>query len=419
MSQFSYPLLPLKRVATINNEALGENTDPDYELQYIDIGNVNSNGEIQEITTYRFENAPSRARRIVRDGDVIISTVRTYLQAITQITNPPENLIVSTGFAVVRPVSQVLDTGYCKYALREPVFLHEVVGRSVGVSYPAITSLDLADIPIFVPPIEKQYSIANYLDRETGRIDSLIAAKEYLLELLAEKRRAIITLAVTRGLNPDAPMRDSGMEWLGKIPSHWVVAPLKAMAEIIYGLSQPPEYHDSGIPFLRATNVQRGKIARGGLVFVREDDLPISRVIRLKPKDIIVVRSGAYTGDSAIIPNEWENAVAGYDMVLRVMRYCLPEFVAYALLSTYVLDFQMQPMSLRAAQPHLNAEELGSVVVVFPDEDEQEKIIKYINTSLEKLDKLSLTTRQTIHLLHERRSALIAAAVSGQIDIKG
>ena len=105
---------PLKYVATINNETLSELVDSNYLIQYIDIGNVDSTGKVDEITEYRFEDAPSRARRIVRDGDVIISTVRTYLQAIASIESPPENLIVSTGFAVVRPRPDKFNAAYCK-----------------------------------------------------------------------------------------------------------------------------------------------------------------------------------------------------------------------------------------------------------------------------------------------------------------
>ena len=211
----------LKYAATINDEALGEETDADYELQYVDIGNVDSAGTIHEIATHRFEDAPSRARRRVRDGDIIISCVRTYLQAISPIQEPPDNLIVSTGFAVVRPREGVLDAGFAKYALREPAFLAEVEMRSVGVSYPAINASDLAAIPVFLPPKNKQRGIADYLDRETARLDGLVAAKERVLGLLAEKRRALITRAVTRGLDPRAPLRDSGIPWLGEIPAHW------------------------------------------------------------------------------------------------------------------------------------------------------------------------------------------------------
>lgn len=213
----------LKYAATINDEALGEETDADYELQYVDIGNVDSSGTIHEIATHRFADAPSRARRRVRDGDVIISCVRTYLQAISPIQNPSDNLIVSTGFAVVRPRKGVLDAAFGKYALRESAFLAEVEMRSVGVSYPAINASDLGDIPVHLPPAKTQRAIADYLDRETARLDALVAAKERVLGLLAEKRRALITRAVTRGLDDSVPLRDSGIPWLGKIPAHWEI----------------------------------------------------------------------------------------------------------------------------------------------------------------------------------------------------
>jgi type I restriction enzyme S subunit len=214
----------LKYVATINDEAISEDTRPDYELQYIDIGNVDSSGSIHEISMYRFADAPSRARRQVRDGDVIISTVRTYLQAIAPIQQPPDNLIVSMGFAVIRPRASVFDAGFCKYALREPGFLAEVERRSVGVSYPAINASDLGDIPIHLPALQYQRVVAEYLGRETSRLDALVAAKERLLGLVAEKCRALITRAVTRGLDPHAPLRDSGPPGLAKF--HRIGLPL-------------------------------------------------------------------------------------------------------------------------------------------------------------------------------------------------
>ena len=216
-----WPTRRLKFAATINNEALSEDTDPDFDLHYVDIGNVDSAGVIHEIASYRFENAPSRARRKVRQGDVIISTVRTYLQAIAPIENPLDNLIVSTGFAVVRPQIDTLTTRFCKYALREPAFLSEVVKRSVGVNYPAINASELGNILVYVPPLTQQNAIADFLDCETAKIDALIAAKERLLGILMEKRRALIAHAIKRGLNPDVPYRDSGIPWLGTIPAHW------------------------------------------------------------------------------------------------------------------------------------------------------------------------------------------------------
>ena len=186
----------LKYLASINDDVLGEDTDADFEMQYIDIGNVDSSGRISELASYRFEDAPSRARRLVRDGDVIISTVRTYLQAITQILDPPDNLVVSTGFAVVRPLRDRFDARYCRFVLREPAFLAEVERRSVGVNYPAINATDLADISIPVHPLPIQRAIGDYLECETARLDALTAKAQKAIDLVEERRAALITSAV-------------------------------------------------------------------------------------------------------------------------------------------------------------------------------------------------------------------------------
>ena len=193
----------LKYLASINDDVLSEDTSADFEMQYIDIGNVNSSGRISELATYRFEDAPSRARRLVRDGDVIISTVRTYLQAIAQIREPPENLVVSTGFAVVRPLRDRFDANYCKFALRDATFLAEVERRSVGVSYPAINAKDLADIPVPSHSLPQQRAIAAYLDSEARRLDALFAEVRSSLELLEERRSAVVSWALGGGVNMD------------------------------------------------------------------------------------------------------------------------------------------------------------------------------------------------------------------------
>ena len=166
---------PLKYIASINNEVLAETTDPEYEICYVDIGSVSAPYGITKTESMRFENAPSRARRKVRDGDTIVSTVRTYLRAIAPIQNPPENMIVSTGFAVIRP--RKIDPGYLSYALRESRFVEIVVAKSVGVSYPAVNASDIAGIPLLLPDKKEQKAIADFLDRETAKIDALAGKK--------------------------------------------------------------------------------------------------------------------------------------------------------------------------------------------------------------------------------------------------
>ncbi len=187
----------LKYLSTINDESLDEDTDANLEIQYIDIGNVDPFGNTEEPALYRFGSAPSRARRCVRDGDVIVSTVRTYLKAITQIHDAPDNLVVSTGFAVIRPIEEEFHADYCKYAVRESTFLAEVEKRSVGVSYPSINTTDLANIPVSVYPLSQQRIIAEHLDRETTRLDTLMAKVRETIALLGERRAALITAAMT------------------------------------------------------------------------------------------------------------------------------------------------------------------------------------------------------------------------------
>ena len=150
-------------------------------------------------------------------------------------------------------------------------------------------------ITIGLPPLDEQESIANFLDRKTQQIDDLIAKKEALLAKLDEKRSAIISHAVTKGLDPTIPLKDSGIEWLGDIPKHWNIARMKFISNIKYGLGEPPEQLDEGLPIIRATDIYRGIIDGSKVQRVNPDKVPWSRNPELKSGDILVVRSGAYS----------------------------------------------------------------------------------------------------------------------------
>ena len=185
----------LKYLATVNDEALPETTDPGMEIAYVDIGNVDSIQGITDVEVMVFEDAPSRARRVVRRGDVIVSTVRTYLRAVAQIETTDGNLIVSTGFAVLRP--RQMDYGYVAYVATAPYFVERVVAHSVGVSYPAINPSELTCLDIILPPLDEQCAIAAFLDRETAKIDTLTTKVREAIERLKELRVALISAAVT------------------------------------------------------------------------------------------------------------------------------------------------------------------------------------------------------------------------------
>jgi len=292
-----------------------------------------------------------------------------------------------------------------------------IISMSYGGGQPNISGNTIKNLRLTAPPVTEQRTIADFLDRRTGQIDDLIAKKERVIELLREKRTALISHAVTKGLNPDAKMKASGIEWLGKVPEHWDVKKLKYLTAIKYGLGQPPKEMDGGLPLLRATNVERGKINTKGLVYVDPTDIPYERDPVLKTNDIIVVRSGAYTGDSAITPPEFDGAITGYDMVVRT-KAANPMFVAYSLLGIAVQS-QINLCRLRAAQPHLNAEELGGCLLVVPSTEKQKQIADFLDSETSKIDALIAKVTEAIEKLKEYRTALISAAVTGKIDVRG
>lgn len=185
---------PLKYVISYNDETVSEDTKGNFSFEYIDIGSVSS-GKISKTDSIIFENAPSRARRVVRSGDIIISTVRTYLEAIAVIPDSDIVQIVSTGFCVIR--SRLLLGVYSKYLFFTRFFITEVIARSVGVSYPAINASDLVNIYIPFPPSLEQQKIAEFLDQETKKIDSLIQKSKHMVILLKERKTALISAAVT------------------------------------------------------------------------------------------------------------------------------------------------------------------------------------------------------------------------------
>ena len=185
----------LKYSVSINDEVLPETMEPGFEISYVDISSVDLIRGIVAVEDMVFEQAPSRARRVVRDGDTIVSTVRTYLQAIAPVRNPARNTIVSTGFAVVRP--RRISSAFLSCVLREPGLIDAIVARSVGVSYPAVNASEIGTLPVPLPAEDEQRAIAAFLDRETAKIDSMVATIETAIERLREYRGALITAAVT------------------------------------------------------------------------------------------------------------------------------------------------------------------------------------------------------------------------------
>ena len=412
---------PLKAVATHNDEVLDESTDPEQEILYVDISSVDGVSGISVKEPMPFANAPSRARRRVRDGDVIVSTVRTYLKAIARICDPESNLIASTGFAVIRP-RNTLVPHFLGHLISASFFIEQVIARSTGVSYPAINASELVAIPVLVPNKDEQTAIAAFLDRETGKIDELVAEQRLLIELLKEKRQAVISHAVTKGLNPHAPTKPSGIEWLGDVPEHWEVNRLDWICTDINDINhEMPNAVDDGVLFLSAKDL----LDDGTLNFetdvkmISEEDFErLSKKIRPRRGDIIYSRIGAALGKARLVETDIRFNISYSCCVVRVIeKIACVRFIRFLLDGEMILtEARMRTKGIGV--PDLGLGEIGRFPIPLPPLAEQKSIVSFLQHETGLLTTLLVEAQRGIELLQERRTALISAAVTGKIDVR-
>ncbi len=409
---------PLKYLAAINRMALPESTPQDQTIRYIDISSVNSLGEVVNIEAMPFGNAPSRARRVARHGDTIVSTVRTYLRAVASIPEDDTDLIASTGFAVVTPGPD-LHPGFLSHWLRGNLFVDEVCARSVGVSYPATNASEVGCIPVPVPPLPIQRAIADFLDRKTAAIDALIEKKQKLLDLLTEKRAALINQAVTKGLDPNVPMKDSGIPWIGEIPAHWEVKRLKHISprQTVGVVVNPSSYvEDAGeVPFIYGSEVSEGRIdAADARRISHESNGKLSKS-QLRAGDLVCVRVGD-PGVTAVVPPELDGMNCGSIMIVRQAPTFDSDWLCYAMNSKAGRQ-NVWLVAYGAAQKQYNIGHAVDFVYPVPPLHEQSRIASMLTSAEARFRLVTDILREQQLRLQEYRQALITAAVTGQFEI--
>jgi len=399
-------------MASINDDALDEDTSPDFEMEYVDISSVTPGSKRLAAESMKYGGAPSRARRIVKDGDILVSTVRTYLRAIAPVIDPPANLIASTGFAVIRPREHCSHV-FLNYSLQAASFIEEVIARSTGVSYPAINAHELAFIKLPLPPLkQEQECIGLFLDTETSKIDALIEEQRRLIELLKEKRQAAISHAVTKGLNPDTPTKDSGSDWLGFIPNHWNSGVLvRCASRIVVGIAEAAThaYADEGVPILRSTNIRAGRII-GDILRILPEFAADRGSKLINSNDLITVRTGN-AGVTAVVPAELDGCQCFTMLITSLVDEAVPGFYCYYINSDIAIAY-FGVEGWGTAQVNI------SVPIPIPSKGEQEAIVRYLDIEVGRIDELTQEAEKVVSLLLERRSALISAAVTGKIDVR-
>jgi type I restriction enzyme, S subunit len=353
-------------------------------------------------------------------GDVLFGKLRPYLAKAWVAEFPGRS---TTELLVMQPVEA--ESRFLRYVCLWREFVDAVDASTFGSKMPRADWDFIGNMPIPVPDWPKQRAIADYLDRETARIDALIAAKERVLGLLAEKRRALITRAVTRGLDPNAPLRDSGIPWLGEIPAHWDTLPLKRLViRIESGVSvnaanYPAAAEELGV--LKTSAVLDGRFLANENKCVLESEMDrVACPVRANSVIMSRMNTPSLVGEVGYVERDYPELFLpdrlwqiGFDNQLVRTR-----FIALVMTSSGLRGvFSEMATGTSGSMKNLSQEDALGVKVPLPPMDEQTQVVAFVLGNLEGLVRLVSATQRTITLLKERRGALIAAAVTGQIDV--
>jgi type I restriction enzyme S subunit len=418
--------LPLKRWVSMNRSVLPESTPLSYEFRYLDIGSVGTGVLTARPQPLRFATAPSRARRVVRNGDTLVSTVRTYLKAVYFVDRDSEDLVCSTGFAVLTPTARTVPR-FVSYLCQSSAFTDRVTADSVGIAYPAIAETKLGSFPVAVPPFAEQAAIVRFLDHADRRIRRYIRAKQKLIKLLEEQKQAIIHRAVTRGLDPNVRLKPSGVEWLGDVPEHWEVRRLKSLVKRIdQGVSPQAENYLAEGPswgVLKAGCVNRG-------VFREEQHKRLPPSFSIDPNlaiavgDVLVSRA---SGSPNLVGSAGRVHTLRYQLILSdktfrpLFRETVdPDFMVLAMNSLYYREQVRQAISgAEGLANNLPLSSLRSFRFAIPkDLAEQRVVVQQVLAIASALQDTVLRTEREIALLREYRIRLIADVVTGKLDVR-
>jgi type I restriction enzyme S subunit len=350
-------------------------------------------------------------------GDVLFGKLRPYLAK----AHAAENDGICTGELLVLRPKAVKQKFLLDYVLN-PDFVAIVDSSTYGAKMPRANWDFIGNLPALIPPPDEQQIITVFLDRETARIDALIEKKQRQIELLQEKRLALITHAVTKGLDPKVKMKVYDIEWLGNIPGHWKVMAIKfALAiPITDGPHETPEFLPDGIPFLSAESVKDDRLdfSRKRGFISPEDHARFSKKYVPKRGDVYMVKSGATTGNVARVETD---EVFNIWSPLAVLRphpaHSTTDFIFYFMKSRAFLASVELAWSY-GTQQNIGMGVVSNLRIALPPLEEQKSIAAMLNTETAQSDALVMKVRDSIETLREYRTALISAAVTGKIDVR-
>ena len=379
-------------------------TPADYKTESVYINQSNR--------TITKEGYDSCGTHLVKKGSIIIST-RAPIGTVA-IAN--KKLCTNQGCKSLEKIKE-LNTKYYYYFFT--ISKNELENLGKGTTFMELSTSDLNNFLITTPSFEEQNEIVKYLDHKTSTIEENITKNKKLIELLKEKRTTIINQAVTKGLNPETQMKESGIEWIGKIPEHWIISRLKfnISKKAQYGANKEPEKNDEkqDVRYIRITDINENGFLKDSKVYLSRED---ANEFILNKNDILFARSGATVGKAYLHQNTSEICCyAGY-----LIRYITKK----TLNSKYLLYFTMSKsywawihyVSTQSTIENVSADKYNELIVPLPDYLEQTEIIEYLDSKTNKIDITIEKIERNIELLEEYKESLIHHVVTGKIDVR-
>lgn len=406
-----WPLTSLKHLC-LASALYGANVSADSYLQegvrFIRTSDIKDDGSLQDIGVYLPKDLLEGY--LLNDGDLLISRSGTVGKAFLYSSKDGE--CAYAGYLVRFVFDKKQCPKYYFYLTKSPPFQLWLSMSAIEATIGNVNGEKYANFIVPNPPLSEQCAIADYLDRETAHIDLLIAAKQRLLELLAEKRRAIITHTITRGLHPDVSLRDSGVEWLGKIPNHWHTEYSRWLFREIDERSVNGEEELLSVSHLTGVTSRSEKDVN---MFMAESNEGY-KVCR--PGDLVINTLWAWMGAMGV--SLLHGIVSPAYNVYRPSDQLEPSYIDYLVrMPVFATEVTRYSKGVWSSRLRLYPEGFFEVKFPVPPRKEQQAIVDYLMEQTQKIDRLAELARDTIKFLHERRTALIAAAVSGRIEVIG
>jgi restriction endonuclease S subunit len=412
----------LKFVASINpSKAEVSKLSGDTEVSFLPMERV-GNGSL-DLSVIKNLAEIKQGFTYFRDGDVIVAKITpSFENGKGALASGLQSGIGfgTTELHVIR-ASKAIDRQYLYYLTLTHHFRGMGETQMFGTAgQKRVPDRFINDFPTPLPPIAEQHAIVTFLDREITHIESMIANKRELINLLDKKRTSIISHAVTKGLNPKARMKPSGVEWLGDVPEHWEVRRLKFLLKerLKYGANEAAEIDNPGFPrFIRITDIKPDGTLRPETF----KSLPpeIAEPYLLEDGDILFARSGATVGKTFQYDSSWGKACfAGYLILCRPDLRLVKSRYLYLFTQSHAYLSWRDSIFIQATIQNISAEKYYNFILTVPPLEEQKQIVRYLHQELSDIDKLTRQIEESVDLLQKQRTALISAAVTGKIDVR-